>query len=177
MLHLRSMKIRPALPSDAAALNVLVNSAYRGDSSRKGWTTEADLLDGVRISEVQLKTMIGQPQTVILVIEENDDLLACVYLEKKGRVLYLGMLTVNPMLQGKGLGAMLMQAAEEKAREWQCDRIQMTVITARKSLIAYYNRKGYFDTGNRQPFPNDPAFGIPKQPLEFMVMQKTLRTD
>lgn len=171
------MKIRPALPTDVAALNVLVNSAYRGDSSRKGWTTEADLLDGVRISEAQLAAMIGQPKTVILVLEEAAELLACVYLEKKGKVLYLGMLTVNPQLQGKGFGAMLMQAAEEKAKEWECNRIQMTVITVRASLIAYYNRKGYFDTGSRQPFPNDPAFGVPKQPLEFMVMEKSLPID
>jgi ribosomal protein S18 acetylase RimI-like enzyme len=88
--------------------------------------------------------------------------------------LYLGMLTVRPELQGKGLGAQLMQAAEAFAKTNGCKKIKMTVITSRDTLIAYYQRKGFVDTGERQPFPNDPKFGIPKQPLEFMVMEKEI---
>lgn len=168
------MKIRPAELSDVTALNELVNSAYRGDSSRSGWTTEADLLDGIRTSEGALKDMIRHPDAVILLLEDGQELRGCVYLEKKAAVLYLGMLTVKPDLQGQGIGARLMNAAEEKALAWGCSAIQMTVITARESLIAYYQRKGYVDTGERKPFPNDPAFGIPKQPLEFLVMEKKM---
>lgn len=168
------MKIRPATSKDVAALNRLVNSAYRGDSSRRGWTTEADLLDGIRTSEPALEKMIQKPESVILILEEEAQLKACVYLEKQEDVLYLGMLTVRPELQGKGFGALLMKAAEEKAVETDCRSIQMTVITARESLINYYKRKGYRDTGERKPFPNNPSFGIPKQPLQFMVMEKKL---
>jgi ribosomal protein S18 acetylase RimI-like enzyme len=172
--YLRRMKIRPAGLSDISALNTLVNSAYRGDSSRAGWTTEANLLDGIRTSERALTEMIQNPNAVILLLEENKELKGCVYLEKKDTVLYLGMLTVKPALQGQGIGAMLMDAAEERARALGCTAIQMTVITARESLIAYYHRKGFVDTGERKPFPNDPAFGIPKQPLEFLVMEKKM---
>lgn len=168
------MKIRPAVSADVPALNQLVNSAYRGDSSRAGWTTEADLLGGIRTSEPALAAMIQKDHAVILVCEEDDQLEACVYLEQKDTVLYLGMLTVRPHLQGKGIGALLLQAAEEKAAALGCTAIQMTVITERKSLIDYYTRKGFADTGERQPFPDDPAFGIPKQPLEFLVMEKKL---
>lgn len=168
------MKTRPAELSDVAALNQLVNSAYRGDSSRAGWTTEADLLDGIRTSEEALKGMLQNPNAAILLLEEGTELNGCVYLEKKGTVLYLGMLTVKPNRQGRGIGAMLMNAAEERARALGCSSIQMTVITARESLIAYYQRKGFADTGERKPFPNDPAFGIPKQPLEFLVMEKKI---
>ncbi|HET7899447.1 MAG TPA: GNAT family N-acetyltransferase [Flavisolibacter sp.] len=168
------MKIRPASLADVPALNLLVNGAYRGDSSRKGWTTEADLLDGIRTSEPALQKMIEKPGALILVLEENDQINACVYLEKKEHRLYLGMLTVDPALQGKGLGAHLMKAAEEKAAELNCDIIQMSVITERESLIHYYQRKGFHDTGERLPFPDDPAFGIPKQPLQFMIMEKEL---
>lgn len=172
--YLRGMTIRPAGPNDIPALNQLVNSAYRGESSRSGWTTEADLLDGIRTSEESLGKMIGQNGSVILLAEDAEEIKGCVYLEKKGPVLYLGMLTVRPNLQGRGIGALLMQAAEEKARELGCRSIQMTVITARDQLIAYYQRKGFADTGERRPFPNDPAFGIPRQPLEFLVMEKKL---
>lgn len=168
------MKIRPAELSDVSALNALVNSAYRGDSSRAGWTTEADLLDGIRTSEAALKEMILHPHAVILLLEDGPELKGCVYLEQKDTVLYLGMLTVKPSLQGQGSGALLMSAAEERARALGCSAIQMTVITARESLISYYQRKGFADTGERKPFPNDPAFGIPKQPLEFLVMEKKM---
>lgn len=168
------MKIRPAVPADVPALNQLVNSAYRGDSSRAGWTTEADLLDGIRTSEPALASMIQKNNAVILVCEDDDQIEACVYLEQKGTVLYLGMLTVRPPLQGKGMGALLLQAAEDRARALDCAAIQMTVITERKSLIDYYTRKGFVDTGERQPFPNDPAFGIPKIPLSFLVMEKKI---
>jgi predicted N-acetyltransferase YhbS len=169
------MEIRPATPDDVPALNRLVNGAYRGDGSRKGWTTEADLLDGIRTSEATLARMIQTPDAVILIAEEANEPEACVYLEKQADRLYLGMLTVKPELQGKGIGARLMEASEEKAKALGCRAIQMSVITARHSLIAYYERKGYKDTGERKPFPDDPAFGIPKQPLQFMVMEKQLQ--
>lgn len=169
------MKIRKADLQDVAALNILVNSAYRGDSSRQGWTTEADLLDGIRTSEDSLRAMVENPSAEILLAEEEHEVVGCVYLEKKNRVLYLGMLTVKPSRQANGIGAMLMQAAEENARHRDCNRIQMTVITERESLIQYYLRKGYRDTGERAPFPDDPAFGIPKRPLQFMVMEKMIR--
>lgn len=168
------MKIRKAEIQDVTALNQLVNSAYRGDSSKVGWTTEADLLDGIRTSEASLKNMINNPAAEILVAEKENEVVGCVYLEKKNRVLYLGMLTVKPTLQASGIGALLMQAAEEAARQRDCNRIQMTVITERESLIQYYQRKGFRDTGERAPFPDDPSFGIPRRPLQFMVMEKMI---
>ena len=170
------MKIRIATPEDVGPLNQLVNGAYRGDSSRKGWTTEADLLGGIRTSKESLKEMINRAEAVILVAEENG-LQGCVFLEQQGKSLYLGMLTVQPELQGKGMGAKLMTASEERAKELGCTTVRMTVITDRPELIAYYNRKGFHDTGERAPFPTDPKFGLPKKPLEFMVMEKQLYTE
>ena len=85
------------------------------------------------------------------------------------------MLTVKPDVQGKGTGAVLMEAAEERAVLLGCRKIQMSVITVRESLIAYYQRKGFYDTGERLAFPDDPSFGIPKQPLQFLVMEKLVR--
>ena len=172
--YLRPMNFRNATHADLSALDKLVNSAYRGEGSKQGWTTEADLLGGVRTSEASLQKMMDNPDAVILLAEEGSKLQGCVYLEHQGVALYLGMLTVRPDLQGKGLGAQLMQASEERARELGCKKIKMTVITVRDELIAYYGRKGFTDTGKREAFPADPAFGIPKQPLEFMVMEKAV---
>ena len=170
------MIIREATIRDSKILDRLVNGAYRGEASKKGWTTEADLLDGVRTTEASLLKMLTDPAATILVAEENEDISGCVYLQKDAGTLYLGMLTVKPEQQGQGLGALLMKAAEEKAANLGCSKIRMTVITARDTLIAYYQRKGFYDTGERQPFPDDPAFGLPRKPLEFMVMEKAIQS-
>ncbi|WP_461101601.1 GNAT family N-acetyltransferase [Spirosoma koreense] len=171
---MRQTSISTATEQDVPALNRLVNSAYRGESSRKGWTTEADLLGGIRTDEDALRTMLRNPSARILKYEEADQLIGCVYLETKGHDLYLGMLTVSPEAQANGIGKQLLAAAEQIAVEEGCQAITMTVITIRHELIAWYERRGYRPTGETQPFPNDPRFGFPKQPLAFIVMAKTL---
>ena len=169
--------ILPATEYDVPTLNELVQSAYRGESSRRGWTTEADLLDGTRIDETGLKAMLTNPQATILKYEVGGQLLGCVYLEQKGDDLYMGMLTVSPGVQAGGIGKQLMAAAEEMARSLHCRAMTMTVIPQRHELIAFYERRGYRPTGETEPFPtDDPRFGLPKQPLSFMVMEKVLET-
>lgn len=165
--------IAPATKEDIPALNRLVNSAYRGDTSRKGWTTEADLLDGIRTDPDALKDMMEQPGAVILkCVDKHENLRGCVFLKKTENQLYLGMLTVSPELQGGGIGKKLLEASEAYAREKGCNKIIMTVISVRGELIAWYERKGFRTTGEKSPFPKDPRFGIPKQELEFVVMEK-----
>jgi predicted N-acetyltransferase YhbS len=169
------MNLRQANNNDIPLISQLVNGAYRGESSKKGWTTEADILDGIRTDEASLQEMINRSNAIILLAETGNEIVGCVFLEQQADKLYLGMLTVKPALQGKGIGAALMTAAEARARQLGCKKISMTVITARDTLIAYYQRKGYKDTGEKRPFPSDPKFGIPKQPLEFLVMEKEVK--
>ncbi|MES2881494.1 MAG: GNAT family N-acetyltransferase [Bacteroidota bacterium] len=164
-----------ASSTDITSINVLVNSAYRGDSSKRGWTTEADLLDGIRTDEEGLKSMLAKPSSVIIQVREEKELVGCVYLEKQEAKMYLGMLTVAPNLQARGIGKALLQKAEEYALQQKCTSIIMTVITRRSELIAWYERHGYSDTGERKPFPADPGFGLQKIPLEFLVLEKPLR--
>lgn len=166
--------ISVATLDDVTLLNTLVNSAYRGDSSRKGWTTEADLLGGIRINEEGLRTMLQNPASTILKFEVDGQLTGCVYLEKHQNSLYLGMLTVSPEAQTNGIGKQLLSAAEQVALDQQCTAITMTVISVRHELIAWYQRRGYQSTGETKPFPTDVAFGLPNQPLEFLVMTKNL---
>lgn len=158
---------------DAPALSALVNSAYRGDTGRQGWTTEADLIEGSRTDEALLKEVMEKPGSVILKYVENDEIIGCVELRKEDDKLYLGMLTVKPTLQGKGIGKALLRASEQYALAQACRHIYMNVLSVRSELIAWYERHGYRDTGQRKPFAfTDPRFGFPKQPLEFMVMEK-----
>jgi N-acetylglutamate synthase-like GNAT family acetyltransferase len=169
--------MRFAKLSDVDALVKLVNSAYRGESSRKGWTTEADLLGGIRTHQQQLTEQITADDSVMLVITDTHDaIIACVYLQDKEPVLYLGMLTVEPSLQAVGTGKKLLAATEAYAQWLGRTGIQMTVISVRHELIAWYQRRGYQLTGEKIPFPEHLAQGIPKQSLEFLVLEKNLPT-
>ena len=160
---------------DIQSLDSLVNSAYRGESSKKGWTTEADLLDGLRTDPDSLLKLIQDPDAAILKYTNEDGLIqGCVYLKKKQNKLYLGMLTVTPELQAKGIGKQLLAEAENYAKQNSCNFITMTVISVRHELIAWYQRHGYLPTGETEPFPTDPKFGLPKQELVFIVMEKSL---
>lgn len=154
---------------------MLVNSAYRGEISRQGWTTEADLLDGTRIDEAAMSELISQPATTLLKYEQDGNLLGCVELRKQNDKLYLGMLSVQPDQQDKGIGKALLKAAETFALEQKCTAIFMTVISIRKELIDWYIRHGYHLTGERKPFiVPDARWGIPKKELEFVVVEKEL---
>jgi ribosomal protein S18 acetylase RimI-like enzyme len=168
--------ISKATATDAPELNRLVNSAYRGDSSRQGWTTEADLLDGTRTDAIAIKELIETPGITVLKYVVEDEIIGCVELKKEDGKLYLGMLTVNPTTQGKGIGKQLLNAAEEEATKQNCSSLFMTVISVRKELIDWYVRHGYQLTGARKPFAfNDPRFGQPKMKLEFVVLEKKLK--
>jgi ribosomal protein S18 acetylase RimI-like enzyme len=167
--------ITKAVVEDAPELNSLVNSAYRGDSSRQGWTTEADLLDGTRIDATGIAELIQTQGSTLLKYVEDNEILGCVELKKSERKLYLGMLTVRPNLQGKGIGKELLKAAEAEAKSQSCTAIYMTVISVRKELIDWYVRHGYQLTGERKPFAfTDPRFGQPKMKLEFVVLEKKI---
>jgi ribosomal protein S18 acetylase RimI-like enzyme len=171
------LTLRIATPDDAADLSALVNSAYRGEGSKKGWTTEAELLGGQRVDVEGLVQAIAEPDSVILLHERDRRLVACVLLERTGDSCYLGMLTVDPNLQAAGIGQRLLAGAERWAVDhWSSRAMEMTVLVQRTVLIAWYERHGYARTGKRKAFPyDDPRFGIPLRPdLEFEVLRKPL---
>ena len=142
----------------------------------KGWTSEADLFIGnKRTDETTVENLIKRPGSVFLkYLNEEGVLEGCVLLHKKDNRIYLGMFSVSPLAQGKGIGKKLLAAADDYAREHNCTSIYMTVITVREELIAWYERNGYQKTGKVLPFPVDERFGIPTQPLEMLVLEKHL---
>ena len=161
--------------ADASRLTQLVNRAYRGDASRQGWTTEAHLLDGQRIDEDGVREMLAVPgAAMLLCLGENNELLGSFHVHASGQKVYLSMLAVDPAGQAQGVGRFLIQAAEDYGRQHGCTMSKMTVISVRAELIAYYERQGYRQTGATEPFPTDPRYGIPKQPLTLLVLEKPL---
>ena len=169
------MPVTSATIEDIPAMVKLMNSAYRGEGSRRGWTTEADMVDGtLRTDETHLRELMSLPGVLLLIsTNENNEIEGCVFLQKREGKLYLGMLSVSPALQTRGIGKQLMAAAEEHARNEKCPAVFMRVISIRDELIAWYERQGYKKTGEIQPF-EDSKFGIARRPIEFVVMQKDL---
>ena len=168
---------RRATADDIAALHALIETAYRGDSAKAGWTHEADLLGGQRTDAAALKAMIASDDQAILLVGEGGVPTGCVHVTvKPDGLAYLGLLTVDPHRQAAGLGRRLLMAAEAEAHARKCERIEMTVIAQRPELIAWYERRGYALTGERRPFPlDDPRFGLPTtRDLVFEVLAKRL---
>lgn len=165
-----------ANPADIASIRILLNSAYRGEESKKGWTTEANLIQGnVRTDDASLQQVMNQPGSVFLkYIDGAQKIIGCVNLQLYHPKMYLGMFCVSPGLQGGGIGKKLLQAAEEYAIHLHCIAIYMSVITLREELINWYKRHGYCDTGKRIPFVEDGLSGKHTQLLEFMVMEKSI---
>ena len=171
-----AVHFRPASAEDVPKLHRLVESAYRGDSAKRGWTHEADLLGGQRTDPAALQHIVeGADQTILLAFAA-DNLIGCVQMVRvNADTSYLGLLTVDPRRQTGGIGKLLLAAGEDHAiQAWQTPAIEMTVIKQRASLIAWYQRRGYALTGEYRPFPlDDPDFGIPKtKALEFAVLRK-----
>ncbi|MGC2047317.1 MAG: GNAT family N-acetyltransferase [Gallionella sp.] len=169
------LSFRRAAPADVDAIVALVNSAYRGASSRAGWTTEADLLDGQRTDAEEIARLIGADDLLILLCLSGEEIIGSVHLERiDAATAYMGMLVIRPVLQGQGLGKQFIREAEDAARaEWGTARLQIQVITLRHELIAYYERLGYRRTGEIRPFPADPRYGIPRVAgLQFEVLEK-----
>ncbi|KFG76877.1 GNAT family N-acetyltransferase [Streptomyces mutabilis] len=168
---------RDATDADVDEIVALVESAYRGDASRAGWTTEADILQGQRTDPEGVLEVIKSPDGHLLTVERDGVVVACCQLEHRGAHAYFGMFAVSPALQGAGLGKAVIAEAERRSREaWDVTEMHMTVISVREDLIAWYERRGYRRTGEMSPFPyGDERFGIPQRDdLQFELLVKPL---
>jgi ribosomal protein S18 acetylase RimI-like enzyme len=170
------MPISIADKNDIAAIVSLLNSAYRGERSKAGWTSEADLFNGTkRTDEERIRASMNIPGGLFLKYQNDHDMMTgCVFLQKKNVKLYLGMLSVSPTVQAKGIGKQLLNAAEEHARKMRCTSIFMTVISIREELIAWYERHGYSRTGETLPFPAEENSSTPVRELEMIILEKEI---
>lgn len=165
---------RTAVPDDAGVIVRLVNAAYRPQTEHRGWTHEADLVEGARVSPVQVLAAVTDAASVVLLGLAASHVVACVQLEPRGSDCHLGMLAVEPVLQGRGLGKQMLERAERHACEHlAARRLLLSVLSAREELIAFYLRQGYRRTGLTREYPVSAGVGTPRgDGLEVEVLEK-----
>jgi ribosomal protein S18 acetylase RimI-like enzyme len=160
---MEDLSFRKATQQDTPAIVPLVNSAFRGESSRQGWTTEADLLDGVRTTDHDIRQRILGNDSYLLLCYAGEQLAGSVHVEKQGEHAHIGMFVIRPDLQGRGIGKQLLEEAERSAlRDWAVSAYVMLVVNFRNELTAFYERRGYRRTGVTQAFPVNPELWTPK---------------
>jgi len=171
-----ALSIAKAEKQDAEQIAALANAAYRGESSKQGWTTEADLLAGRRTETEEILRLIATDDSMFLLCKDGAELVGSVHLQKQADLVCLGMLAVRPSLQGRGVGKQLLLAAELAAQEtWGVGKSVMTVISCRNELIAFYQRRGYRRTGVSKAFPVNPELWTPKvAELRLEILEKVL---
>lgn len=173
------LSFRDALPIEAAQISALINASYRGETSRQGWTTEADILDGLRTSEQEIYELINAEHSKIIVSIKDDELIGSIHLHHINEFAHIGMFVVKPNLQNMNIGKQLLAAAENFAiMQWQVKKLVMLVINVRHELIAFYERRGYKRTGALQEFPVNPKVWQPKLAgLKLEKLEKLIKAD
>lgn len=172
----KTLELKKATLNDAEKITELVNSVYRGENSKKGWTTEAEFLGGIRITAEKIREILESNDDIIFLACDGENILGCVHLENSGTHSYLGMLSVEVNYQDKGIGKFLISECERYTKEnWKLDKIKMKVINRRIELMEYYYRRGYQSTGEIEEFiPGPDTFGDPMEKLYFETLCKDL---
>jgi ribosomal protein S18 acetylase RimI-like enzyme len=176
MVNRYNIELKIASVNDAKDINTLVNSVYRGENSKKGWTTEAEFLGGIRITEEKVKEILVRKNDIVILAFIEGSITGCVHLENAGEHSYLGMLSVDVDHQDKGIGRLLINECERYTKEeWKLRKIKMKVINRRLELMEYYYRRGYRSTGEIEEFlPGPETFGDPTEKLYFETLSKEL---
>lgn len=169
------MIFRHATINDSSVLSSLLNRSYRGESSRAGWTTEADLLSGKRINEAGLLQLLNDPDSLILIAQTNNVITATIHAHRENDTVHFGLFAVESTMQGNGIGkALLAYAESEVYNQWKITTAIMEVISLRSELIAYYERRGYVQTGETIAFPQSDLWNPKVDSLKLSVLSKIM---
>jgi GNAT superfamily N-acetyltransferase len=128
---------RSADAHDIPALVALLNAAF---------AMERDFIDKDRTSVPEIERYMT---TGTFFVVDGDDAVpvSCMYLERRGDRIYLGMLAVNPSRQGSGIGRQMIAAAERHAASLGCGAIDIRIVDRRTELPPFYRALGFVDNG------------------------------
>ena len=159
-----SASIRTARLDDASAITALINQAF---------AVELFFKQGDRISAPAVGALLEKGTMLLAETPLEPGPLGSVYIEIRGNRVYVGLLAVDPGRQGRGIGRLLMRAAEDYGRAHGCSGVDITVVNLRTELPPFYRKLGYVETGTA-PFDRDEPT---TRPCHFIAMSKTLEGD
>jgi GNAT superfamily N-acetyltransferase len=152
-------RIRYAETSDVAPLVQLINLAF---------VVEQIAISGDRVDADRVRAYLDRGR--FLLLEDGTALVGCVYVELRADRGYVGLLSVEPRLQMKGLGRRLMAAAEKHLSDAGCRGADLRIISARPELLRFYGKLGFAETGI-SPMPADAPL---KMACHFIHLSKPL---
>ena len=156
-----NLNIRMATAGDIPAIIPIVNAAFAIES----------FLEGTRTDEERMSAMMEKGR--FLVGEDaSGKIVTSLYVEMRGDRAYLGMLAVDPSLQGSGVGRQMANAAEDYCRQRGAKYLDIVVLSLRPELLPIYRKLGFVETGTEEFHPSRPL----KEGLEChgIVMTKNL---
>jgi len=155
------LELSVACEADAKEIATLVNRAYRPSAHEAGWTHEANLIAGERVSTEQVLSLFYE-QSTILLLRLGQDIVACVHVQGGQSGAYIGMLATKPAMQAQGIGKQMLLHAEAYAIEhYDASVLKMSVLSSRPELLAFYERRGYVLTGQVEEYPLSAGVGKP----------------
>lgn len=165
----------PATEDDVEALVALVNSVYRGEHSKQGWTTEANILEGKRVDTAWVRDVIESSHSTLIVARRHGAVIGCLQIDIEAPVAHLGLFAVDVVSQTLGIGKRLLQEAEVYAKSNNISTLQLEIIDKRADIILYYERRGFQATGESLDFPvRDDLWRSKVGPLQLLVYRKQL---
>jgi GNAT superfamily N-acetyltransferase len=135
------MQMREARTGDALRIAKLLGQL--------GYPSEEDAV------RRRLERLAASDTDATWVAEDDGDLLGLVgihvshSLEYDGTVAKVSEIVVDEAHRGRGIGARLMEVAEDEARRRGCVLIFLTTAERRRDAHAFYRRLGYEETGRR----------------------------
>ena len=161
--------------TDVPRVAALVELAYRGPKAATSWTNEAAILSGPRSSPAEVESLVRDGNSRFVLALQGDRLVGSALIQQYADGAYFGMFAIDPDAQGGGLGKAIVAQCEQAAQElWGASFLRLTVISLRTELIGWYERRGFVQTGEHEPFPFETATGALRTDFDLIVLEKPL---
>ncbi|KAJ9488798.1 hypothetical protein VN97_g4481 [Penicillium thymicola] len=155
---MNELNFRVATEKDAAQLQQLVESAFRAEDSRKGWTDDLGLSSSFHLDVQDILAMINKLDSVMLMAtDDQNTLVGSIGTSKRdANQARLYMLAVDTSVQRGGIGRQILAYAEDYCQQtWGVTTLGLNALSNREELISWYSRRGYKPTGETSPFPRE----------------------
>ncbi|ORX54422.1 acyl-CoA N-acyltransferase [Hesseltinella vesiculosa] len=147
----------------------VVNNAFLAE----GWASARHFTKGDRLELKDIEGyIINEKQNIYIALSQDQEVVGTLMVEFKGDdKVYMGILTTKPGWQSMGIGGGLMRKAILDTQSLGYKTAEIAVVEGRGQLFAWYNRLGFFETGQEQDIYGDQFHG---NHVRILTMEKQL---